>query len=196
MSVSRSDSETRGASPGACPVNLDVARLRQAVQAQYAEVAIHPAKGFHFHTGWPLVALLGYDPAEVHLLPDGVAESFAGVGNPFIWRRLRPGEFVVDVESTTSALPSATGSASAIPSRNSAFAAPTKAALVRPLASIEGVMSTPTTAAPRSDAEAGSSRPNATRAQLEELCQYVQDTSPVHDILANPVPVKTDLEVI
>jgi uncharacterized OsmC-like protein len=37
--------------------------------------------------------------------------------------------------------------------------------------------------------------PNATREQLEELCQYVQNTSPVRDILANPVPVKTELEV-
>lgn len=38
--------------------------------------------------------------------------------------------------------------------------------------------------------------PNATTEQLEELCQYVQDTSPVRDILANPVPVTTDLEVL
>lgn len=38
--------------------------------------------------------------------------------------------------------------------------------------------------------------PNATQAQLEELCQYVQDTSPVRDILANPVPVETDLVVL
>ncbi|MHB8672909.1 MAG: OsmC family protein [Candidatus Limnocylindrales bacterium] len=38
--------------------------------------------------------------------------------------------------------------------------------------------------------------PNASREQLEELCQYVQDTSPVLDILANPVPVTTDLEVM
>lgn len=38
--------------------------------------------------------------------------------------------------------------------------------------------------------------PNATQKQLEELCQYVQDTSPVRDVLANPVPVKTDLEVV
>ena len=38
--------------------------------------------------------------------------------------------------------------------------------------------------------------PNATREQLEELCQYVQDTSPVRDILANPVPVETELEVV
>ncbi|MHB8614193.1 MAG: OsmC family protein [Candidatus Dormibacteraceae bacterium] len=37
---------------------------------------------------------------------------------------------------------------------------------------------------------------NASREDLESLCQYVQDTSPVRDILANPVPVKTDLEVV
>jgi uncharacterized OsmC-like protein len=38
--------------------------------------------------------------------------------------------------------------------------------------------------------------PNATQEQLEELCQYVQETSPVRDILANPVPVKTELVVM
>lgn len=38
--------------------------------------------------------------------------------------------------------------------------------------------------------------PNASKEQLEELCQYVQDTSPVRDILANPVPVTTDLVVL
>jgi uncharacterized OsmC-like protein len=38
--------------------------------------------------------------------------------------------------------------------------------------------------------------PNATKDQLEELCQYVQDTSPVRDILAAPVPVTTDLVVL
>jgi uncharacterized OsmC-like protein len=37
---------------------------------------------------------------------------------------------------------------------------------------------------------------NATVAQLEELCQYVQDTSPVRDILAAAVPVTTDLVVL
>lgn len=38
--------------------------------------------------------------------------------------------------------------------------------------------------------------PNATPEQLEELCQYVQDTSPVRDSLANSVPVSTDIEVL
>ncbi len=40
------------------------------------------------------------------------------------------------------------------------------------------------------------SSPNATQAQLEELCQYVQDTSPVRDCLANPIPVTTNLTVV
>jgi uncharacterized OsmC-like protein len=39
------------------------------------------------------------------------------------------------------------------------------------------------------------SSPNATREQLEELFQYVQETSPVGDCLVNPVSVKTVLEV-
>ncbi|MFU8840993.1 MAG: OsmC family protein [Nitriliruptoraceae bacterium] len=40
------------------------------------------------------------------------------------------------------------------------------------------------------------SSPNATPEQLEELCRYVQETSPVRDSLANAVPVETTLEVV
>lgn len=40
------------------------------------------------------------------------------------------------------------------------------------------------------------SSPNATAEQLEELCQYVQDTSPVRDSLAGQVPIHTTLEVV
>jgi uncharacterized OsmC-like protein len=39
------------------------------------------------------------------------------------------------------------------------------------------------------------SSPNATDEQLTELCQYVQDTSPVRDVIANPVPVETALRI-
>ena len=45
-------------------------------------------------------------------------------------------------------------------------------------------------------ANATVSSPNASAAQLQELCQYVQDTSPVRDCLANPVPVRTTLEIV
>lgn len=37
---------------------------------------------------------------------------------------------------------------------------------------------------------------NATAEQLEALCEHVQATSPVRDILANPVPVETSIEVM
>jgi uncharacterized OsmC-like protein len=40
------------------------------------------------------------------------------------------------------------------------------------------------------------SSPNATEAQLQDLCRYVQDTSPVRDCLANAVPVETTLEIV
>ncbi len=38
--------------------------------------------------------------------------------------------------------------------------------------------------------------PGASAAELKELCSYVQETSPVRDVLANGVPVKTTLEVV
>lgn len=36
---------------------------------------------------------------------------------------------------------------------------------------------------------------NASKEQLDELCRYVQKTSPVGDIIANPVPVDVSLTV-
>jgi uncharacterized OsmC-like protein len=45
-------------------------------------------------------------------------------------------------------------------------------------------------------AKAKVSSPNASEAQLQDLCRYVLDTSPVRDCLANPVAVKTVLEIV
>ena len=78
---------------------LDTAMLRTAIQEEYAEVAACPLKGFHFHTGRFLADRLGYPHERVDALPDAVVESFAGVGNPFSWGDLRPGETVVDLGS-------------------------------------------------------------------------------------------------
>ncbi len=73
--------------------------LRQQVQSKYVEVALEPGKGFHFHTGRPLAAVLGYDEADVNWLPESTVESFAGTGNPLSMGPLHPGETVVDIGS-------------------------------------------------------------------------------------------------
>ena len=80
-------------------VLVDPETLREQVREKYREVADDPHRSFHFHTGRPLAARLGYDPAAVDALPDRAVESFAGVGNPFSLRTLRVGEHVVDVGS-------------------------------------------------------------------------------------------------
>jgi arsenite methyltransferase len=79
------------------PVNSEA--LREEVKAKYREVATEPNGQYHFHTGRPLTARLGYDTALVDALPDAAVESFAGVANPFVIRHLDAGEKVVDAGS-------------------------------------------------------------------------------------------------
>jgi SAM-dependent methyltransferase len=83
----------------ATTVTLDLEQLRSAIQDEYTDVASCPWKGFHFHTGRFLADRLGYPAERVESLPDSVIESFAGVGNPFSWGDLAPGETVIDLGS-------------------------------------------------------------------------------------------------
>jgi arsenite methyltransferase len=78
---------------------VEPAALRASVREKYREVAVHPDGAFHFHTGRPLAALLGYDPEWVAALPDRAVESFAGVANPFSLRPIGRGDRVVEVGS-------------------------------------------------------------------------------------------------
>ncbi len=80
-------------------VMVDGDALREQVREKYREVATDPGREYHFHTGRPLAARLGYDAAVVDNLPDVAVESFAGVANPFSLRRLARGERVVDLGS-------------------------------------------------------------------------------------------------
>ena len=79
--------------------SLDVGRLRQAIQEEYAVVAREPGRGYHFHTGRPLASMLGYHDDWLEGLPEGSIASFAGTGNPFRIGQLRPGERVIDIGS-------------------------------------------------------------------------------------------------
>jgi SAM-dependent methyltransferase len=78
---------------------IEIDQLRFAIQEEYEQVASCPIKGFHFHVGRLLSERLGYPRDRVAALPDSVVESFAGVGNPFTWGALRPGERVLDLGS-------------------------------------------------------------------------------------------------
>jgi arsenite methyltransferase len=78
-------------------LNLNLDELREAIRDEYAEVALHPEKGFHFHTGRPLSRLLGYQDEWLEGIPEPSVESFAGTGNPFSLGELRPGDHVVDI---------------------------------------------------------------------------------------------------
>ena len=80
-------------------ISVDPEALRADVREKYSEVATNPLGRFHFHTGRPLAALLGYESAVVDALPDRAVESFAGVGNPHSLRPPIPGERVVDLGS-------------------------------------------------------------------------------------------------
>ncbi len=79
--------------------DIDRKVLRSAVQKEYAEVADHPDKGYHFHTGRPLAQMLDYDAALLDGVPETALASFAGTGNPFSLGETQPGEHVVDVGS-------------------------------------------------------------------------------------------------
>src|SRR6266849_4024626 len=78
---------------------LDLGRLRQAIQEEYAAVARDPARGYHFHTGRPLASRLGYHDDWLEDIPEGSIASFAGTGHPFRIGQLQPGERVIDIGS-------------------------------------------------------------------------------------------------
>ena len=76
---------------------LDRGVLREAIREEYAEVAAHPQRGFHFHTGRPLARMLEYADEWLLGIPEPSIESFAGTGNPFSLGEIQAGERVVDV---------------------------------------------------------------------------------------------------
>lgn len=71
--------------------------LRKAISAEYEEVAKHPDKGFHFHTGRRLARIVGYKDEWLEGIAESAIESFAGTGNPFSIGEISPGERVVDI---------------------------------------------------------------------------------------------------
>jgi len=81
------------------PPTVDIEALRASIRAEYAAVASEPDRGFHFHTGYRLAAILGYPQDWIEALPRSAVMSMAGTGNPFALGEIRAGERVVDCGS-------------------------------------------------------------------------------------------------
>lgn len=73
--------------------------LRDAIKKEYAQVALNPGKGYHFHTGRDAAKRIGYNPELYAELPEDNIASFAGTGNPFSLGPINDGDVVVDVGS-------------------------------------------------------------------------------------------------
>lgn len=78
---------------------LSADELREEVRKEYAEVALDPQKGCHFHTGRAAADRIEYDPSLYTDLPEENIASFAGTGNPFMLGIINPSETVVDCGS-------------------------------------------------------------------------------------------------
>jgi arsenite methyltransferase len=79
-------------------VDIDVDLLKSEIKKTYAAVSQEPERDFIFPTGRAWANDLAY-PVEPDNVPDGAAESFAGVANPWTMGRLSPGERVLDLGS-------------------------------------------------------------------------------------------------
>ena len=83
----------------AVSVDLDVETLKCEIKKTYAQVSAEPEIEFIFPTGRAWALDLGYPADMLARVPDGSAESFAGVANPFSLGALQRGEVVLDLGS-------------------------------------------------------------------------------------------------
>lgn len=72
-------------------------QITRAVQDMYTAVANMPDSHFHFPIGREAFRFLGYAASDTDPIPTGVAESFAGVGNPFTANAMKPGDIALDI---------------------------------------------------------------------------------------------------
>lgn len=75
----------------------EIMRIKEGINQKYAKVAINPEGNFRYPTG--RVGLEGqkYDPKIIQSLPDDVAVSFCGVGNPFVLGQIHEGDEILDI---------------------------------------------------------------------------------------------------
>jgi arsenite methyltransferase len=73
------------------------AQIRTEIKRRFVKLALSPQEEQKFPVGPASAKRLGYDAAEIDVMPASVTESFAGVGNPLALGELRAGDVVLDV---------------------------------------------------------------------------------------------------
>ncbi|HEB72693.1 MAG TPA: methyltransferase domain-containing protein [Nitrospirae bacterium] len=75
----------------------DKGKIATSINGKYRKVAQNPEGLFKYPTGKAGLDALQYDPELVRLLPDSIAESYCGPGNPFSMGAINKGESVLDI---------------------------------------------------------------------------------------------------
>ncbi len=75
----------------------DLKKIEAGIREKYRKVAQNPDGQFKYPTGRKGLETLNYEKALIEQLPDEVASSYCGVGNPFSLGPINPGEHVLDL---------------------------------------------------------------------------------------------------
>ena len=75
----------------------DREKIAAGIRDKYKKVAAAPKSHFKYPAGRDGLKGLHYDKTLITDLPDAVADSFCGVGNPFSLGNIRSGDFVPDI---------------------------------------------------------------------------------------------------
>jgi 2-polyprenyl-3-methyl-5-hydroxy-6-metoxy-1,4-benzoquinol methylase len=75
----------------------DREQINTGIQEKYNKVAVTPKGHFAYPTGREGLRGLRYDDDLIANLPDTVADSYCGVGNPFSLGEIEPGWHVLDI---------------------------------------------------------------------------------------------------
>lgn len=71
--------------------------IREKIQEKYAQVAAGAPSCFRYPTGAEGAQILGYPPDLWQDFPEGLINSFCGVGNPFSLGPINEGDAVLDI---------------------------------------------------------------------------------------------------
>lgn len=75
----------------------DRKKIRKGIAKKYKKVAESPRGLFQYPTGWAGLEALRYNSELINALPEAAADSYCGVGNPFVLGPVNAGEAVLDI---------------------------------------------------------------------------------------------------